>query len=164
MFRAFVAIWGIYLIGSVYCERLSEMMKFIDESMNPSGNCSGLEYVISDMGTGGGFAAHMQLAASEWMRAFKLVNFQKPVIIMGHIWRYSEGRECKKSGYDWTCFFQPMSRCQNELLKSGKQVQVETQSVELDDKLVPEDFGRTAYGTGGVPSRRSCFTACSHAY
>ena len=116
------------------------MMKFIDESMNPSGNCSGLEYVISDMGTGGGFAAHMQLAASEWMRAFKLVNFQKPVIIMGHIWRYSEGRECKKSGYDWTCFFQPMSRCQNELLKSGKQVQVETQSVELDDKLVPERF------------------------
>lgn len=141
MIRSFIIICGICVLAFAQTQKLSEMMQFIDASLNPSGgNCSGLEFVISDMGTGGGFAAHMQLAASEWMRAFKLVNFEKPVIIIGHIWRYSEGRECKKSGYDWTCFFQPMSRCQNELLKSGKQIQVQTQSVELDDKLVPERF------------------------
>ena len=138
MIRAAVSIC---LIGLTYAANLAEMMDYIDFAMNPSsGNCSGIEFVISDMGTGGGFAAHMQLAASEWMRAFKLVKFEKPVLIMGHIWRYSEGRECKKSGYDWTCFFQPMSRCQSELLKSGKQIQVQTQSVELDDKLVPKRF------------------------
>ena len=36
---------------------------------NPEGSCEGLEYVWSDMGCGGGFAAHFQLAASQWLRA-----------------------------------------------------------------------------------------------
>ena len=76
------------------------------------------------MGTGGGFAAHMQLAASEWMRAFKLVKFDAPVLIMGHICATVRVESARRD--DWTCFFQPMSRRQSELLKSGKQIQVQT--------------------------------------
>lgn len=123
----------------VRSDSLSEMLDFLHQMQNP-GNCTGLEYVISDMGTGGGFAAHFQLAASQWMRAAKLVNFEKPVLIMGRIWRYSEGKECKRDGHDWTCFFQPMSACQKELLKSGKQVGVNVDSIGLDNKLIPDKF------------------------
>ena len=59
----------IGLICSLICSRsednlkLAEMMAFIDEIQNPT-NCTGLEFVISDMGTGGGFAAHASLVPS----------------------------------------------------------------------------------------------------
>jgi len=43
--------------------------EFFDKMQNPEGSCEGLEYVWSDMGCGGGFAAHFQLAASQWLRA-----------------------------------------------------------------------------------------------
>ena len=118
---------------------LESMLKFLEDMQNPN-NCTGAEYVVSDMGTGGGFAAHFQLAASQWMRALKLVEFEKPVLIIGQIYRYSGGKECKRAGYDWTCFFEPTSRCQKELLKSGKQVQVNVDSLGLDSKLIPEKF------------------------
>ena len=135
----FLLLATICGLGKVGSSSLSEMLEFLHEMQNP-GNCTGLEYVVSDMGTGGGFAAHFQLAASQWMRAAKLVNFEKPVLIMGRIWRYSEGKECKRDGYDWTCFFQPMSLCQKELLKTGKQVGVNVDSIGLDNKLIPEKF------------------------
>ena len=143
-FIYFILIVQLFTVGSGAEDenppsQLSQMLAFIDSMQNPA-NCTGLEYYISDMGTGGGFAAHFQLAASQWMRALKLVEFKKPVIIQGKIWRYSEGKECKKSGYDWTCFFEPVSRCQEELLKTGKQIQVNVDSVVLDDKLIPKQF------------------------
>jgi hypothetical protein len=46
-----------------------------------------------------------------------LTKYKIPVIIVGHILKYSEGPECKHVKGDWTCFFQPMSKC-NEILKT----------------------------------------------
>jgi hypothetical protein len=114
---------------------------FLDEMQNPN-NCSvRQEFVISDMGCGGGFAAHFQLAASQWMRAAKLVNFSMPVIIVGHIFKYSEGGECAHVNHDWTCFFEPMSTCQESLLKFGTVVPVDLNKLSVyDDSIIPEKF------------------------
>ena len=121
-------------------------MQFLDAMQNPA-NCTGREFVVVDMGCGGGFAAHFQLAASEWMRTAKAVNYSKPVLIVGHIRGYSDGPECEHVGKDWTCFFQPMSNasCQKELLKTGKQVGARLDGVRLDDSILPPEFSHVGF-------------------
>ena len=137
-------------------ETFQTAMKFLDAMQNPQ-NCSGLEYIVVDMGCGGGFAAHFQLAGSEWMRTAKAINFSKPILIMGHIRGYSDGPECDHVDKDWTCFFQPMSNptCQKELLSSGRRVGVNLNSVKLDDSIIPLEFAHVgfAYWWGIVQSR-----------
>ena len=53
-------------------------LSFLDSLLSPS-NCTGKTYAVVDMGTGGGFAAHFQLAASDWMRALAAFKFEVPV-------------------------------------------------------------------------------------
>ncbi len=135
---------------------------FLDDMLTPPAfaqNCSaaaGHEYVWSDMGCGGGFAAHFQLAAALWMRAAALTQYRMPVLIAGHIWKYSEGPECAHVKGDWTCFFLPMSGCEQELRQSGKQVQVDfNRLTRFDDSLLPEQFRHVgiAYWWGIVQER-----------
>jgi hypothetical protein len=127
-------------------ETFQAASRFIERMQNPA-NCTGLEYVVVSMGCGGGFAAHFQLAASEWMRVAKAVNYSKPVLIVGHIRGYSDGPECEHANKDWTCFFEPMSSsaCQSELLRSGKQVGPRLEGVRLDDSLLPADFSHVGF-------------------
>jgi len=127
-------------------ETFQAASRFIEKMQNPV-NCTGLEYVVVSMGCGGGFAAHFQLAASEWMRVAKAVNYSKPVLIVGHIRGYSDGPECEHANKDWTCFFEPMSApaCQSELLRSGKQVGPRLDGVRLDDSLLPAEFSHVGF-------------------
>lgn len=133
-----------------------EAMQFLDRMQNPE-NCSGVEYVVVDMGCGGGFAAHFQLAGSEWMRTAKAINYSKPILIMGHIRGYSDGPECEYVNKDWTCFFQPMSNptCQSEMLQTGKRVGANLVGVKLDDSIMPSEFSHVgfAYWWGIIQSR-----------
>ncbi len=128
---------------------------FLDAMQSPK-NCTGIDYVWSDMGCGGGFAAHFQLAAAEWMRAAAITQYRMPVLIIGSIRKYSEGQECKHVGGDWTCFFMPVSRCQEELKRSGKQVQVDLRRLTtFDDNIIPLQFRHVgiAYWWGIVQER-----------
>lgn len=102
-------------------QNLVDGLMLIDSVIQPK-NCTGLEYVVVTMGINGGFAAQFQFAAAEWMRAFAAVNYSKPVIIQGPINGYSAGSQCAHVNHDWTCYFQPMSTCEAELLKTGKRV------------------------------------------
>jgi hypothetical protein len=120
--------------------------KFIDEMQNPS-NCTGVEYAVADMGCGGGFAAHFQLAASEWWRTAAAFNYKIPVLIIGHIRGYSDGKACSHVNKDWTCFFLPMSSCQDELLKTGRQVSTpSTFRRHMDITAVPPQFAHRGAG------------------
>jgi hypothetical protein len=137
--------------------------KFIDEMQAPPGcnpkdncNCDGVEFVWSDMYCGGGFAAHFQLAAAHWMRAAALTEYKMPVLIIGPIWQYSEGPECKHVGGDWTCFFEAMAPCQKELKEKGKQIQVDFNKLtEYGRDLMPEQFRHVgiAYWWGLIQER-----------
>jgi len=119
-------------------------------------DCTGIEYVWSDMGCGGGFAAHFQLAAAQWMRAASITGYKMPVLIIGSIWKYSQGQECKHAGGDWTCFFLPVSGCQEQLKKTGKQVAVDFNKLTtFTDDLLPAQFRHVgiAYWWGIVQER-----------
>lgn len=135
-----------------------EMHEFLDKMLSPDGceESVGIEYVWSDMGCGGGFAAHFQLAAAQWLRAAAMTEYKVPVIIKGNILKYSEGEQCKHVNGDWTCFFLPMSTCQDKLLKDGKQIQVDiNKSGPFDDNLIPKQFRHVgiAYWWGLVQER-----------
>jgi len=127
-------------------ETLKSAVRFLEGMQNPS-NCTGLEYIVVEMGCGGGFAAHFQLAGSEWMRTAKAANYSKPILIIGHIRGYSDGPECDHVNKDWTCFFQPMSSptCQVELLKTGKRVGISLNGVRLDDSIMPAEFSHVGF-------------------
>jgi hypothetical protein len=100
---------------------LDEAESFIDSVLQPR-NCTGLEFVSVYMGIGGGFAAQFQLAAAEWMRAFAAVNYSKPVIMRGKLIGYSDAPQCKHVDNEYTCYFHPMSACQQELIATGTSI------------------------------------------
>lgn len=110
---------------------------FIDAMQNPA-NCTGAEYAVVDMGCGGGFAAHFQLAAAEWLKVAGYFNYSKPVLIVGHIRGYSDGPECHSVNKDWTCFFLPMSACQSTLLSTGKRLDLNYKGI--DESVIPMQF------------------------
>ena len=84
----------------------------------------GIEYSVVDMGIGGGFAAHFQLAASDWMRALAAMKFETPIFIIGKIKGYSTVPACDKYDQDWRCYFKDLSACQRQILKVGERVPV----------------------------------------
>ena len=137
-------------------ETYKEAMLFLHRMNNPA-NCTGIDYVQVDMGCGGGFAAHFQLAASEWLRTARALDYQKPVIIVGHIRGYSDGPECQHVNKDWTCFFLPMSEpaCQQEMIRTGKRIGADLGAVRLDDSILPGNFSQVgfAYWWGIVQAR-----------
>lgn len=151
-----VALASIQSYNFSRAETFKEAMRFLHEMNNPA-NCTGIEYVQVDMGCGGGFAAHFQLAGAEWLRTAKALNYSKPVIIVGHIRGYSDGPECQHVNKDWTCFFLPMSEpaCQREMLKTGKRVGADLGAVKLDDTICPNAFSHVglAYWWGVVQAR-----------
>ena len=129
-----------YVIGnsSTGNSLLSEALRFIDSVQQPI-NCHGMNYTIVDIGIGGGFAAQFQLAASDWMRVFASHNYSIPVLIKGRLFGYSDGIECKHVSQDWTCYFQPMSRCQDILLSTG--TNIGRGNVRYDDNMnIPPQF------------------------
>ena len=119
-------------------------MKFLDDIFNPH-NCSteklkDLEYGVVDMGVGGGFAAHFQLAASDWMRALASSNFSKPILILGKIKGYSTVPACDAYNQEWTCYFKYLSRCQEEMIKIGRRVGIPTFNPKNGMGLIPKQF------------------------
>mmetsp|Transcript_15132 Transcript_15132/g.14539 ORF Transcript_15132/g.14539 Transcript_15132/m.14539 type:complete len:432 (-) Transcript_15132:205-1500(-) len=93
--------------------------EFLDRMQEPA-NCSGREYAIAHMGVGGGFASQFQMTAKNWWKKAAAYNYTIPVLARGHIRGYSEGKECHHVKGDLTCFFLPSSKCQEEMLISGK--------------------------------------------
>jgi hypothetical protein len=91
-------------------------------SVQCSSSVKGQKYVEISMGIGGGFAAQFQLAAAEWVQAAAFHNFSVPVIIVGKLIGYSDCPQCDHVNRDWTCFFQQLSICQQELVKSGQKL------------------------------------------
>lgn len=121
-----------------------DAIKFINSFQNPS-NCTGKEYIVSDIGIGGGFAAQFQLAGSEWMRTIYATNFSIPVLIKGRLHGYSDGSKCKHVNHDWTCFFLPMSNCQDELLRTGREIRQPAINRIALASTVPPQFMRYGY-------------------
>lgn len=110
------------LLAPIYNNRsvaYEQAMIFLDKMMNPR-NCTGATYAVVEMGIGGGFAAHFQLAASDWMRALVSFNFSIPVLIIGKIKGYSTVSACDKYDQDWRCFFEDLSNCQSEVTNNAK--------------------------------------------
>lgn len=116
--------WVQQLAANLYHRfdyRLENAMTFIDAVQQPD-DCTGLEYLVMDIGINGGFAAQFQLAAKEWMHLFAAYNFSVPVLIQGRIIGYSDNKVCDSVNHAWTCYFQPMSECEDTLRKTGKQI------------------------------------------
>lgn len=118
---------------------LKEAMSFLNNMMQPESGCKGLKYAVVDMGCGGGFAAHFQLAASDWLRKAAGLNYTVPVIIVGSIRGYSQGPECAKVKSDWTCYFHPMSSCQEELIATGTRI-TNVPEIDISDNSIPNAF------------------------
>jgi len=116
---------------------LLSAFKLLD-AMQHNSNCSepGIKYGVVTMGIGGGFAAHFQLAASDWTRAAAGVKFQMPILILGQIKGYSTGEDCEKHKGEWTCYFLPLSDCQQELIATGTRVNF--QEAPKGASLVPK--------------------------
>jgi hypothetical protein len=104
-----------------YDQRLEDAIAFINNVQQPD-NCTGLEYLVMDIGIHGGFAAQFQLAAKEWMHMFAAYNYSVPVLIQGRIIGYSDHSACDHTKHEWTCYFQPMSECEETIRKTGKQL------------------------------------------
>ncbi len=98
---------------------LTAALKYLD-SVNSPANCTGLKYTIVEMGNAGGFSSQFQMAASRFMRVIASFKYEMPTLIVGSLRGYSTGPQCKHANNDWTCFFQPVSNCQEVLLKTGK--------------------------------------------
>lgn len=153
-----------YLVGIIIAALLSlcscssdqeRAFEMLDRMQTPE-NCTGAKYTVVDMGCGGGFAAHFQLAASEWLKVTRHFDFKIPVLIIGHIRGYTYGKECENVnkgtiqnrlpiflGYfhrmsDWTCFFLPMSSCQETLLATG--IRVPPGWHTINESVVPTEF------------------------
>lgn len=104
-----------------YDHKLESVMTFINAVQQPD-DCTGKEYLVMDIGIHGGFAAQFQLAAKEWMHLFAAYNYSVPVLIQGRIIGYSDNKVCDSVDHAWTCYFQPMSECEETLRKTGKQI------------------------------------------
>ena len=121
-------------------KRLHDATNFLDQMQNSK--CDDKqEYVVIEIGDfsyGGGFASQFQLAALFWLRTAAHLNYSKPILIRGHIRSYSDGKECESVNHDWTCFFKPLSSCQEKLLVSGTLVSSLMKSPY--DDLVPVGF------------------------
>lgn len=127
------------LVSNPDQEHTQEAFRFLDAMLSPK-NCSNIEYAVVEMGCGGGFAAHFQLAASKWILAASSLNYSIPVLIQGKINGYSEGKECSHVDNQWTCFFMPLSTCESEILRTGRKVDFNPKSNVFDDSLVPSAF------------------------
>ena len=51
-------------------------------------------------------------------------QYKMPVIIEGRLKAYSENTNCLHINHQWTCYFLPVSRCQEEMIKTGKRVRL----------------------------------------
>ena len=104
-----------------YDQRLEDAMAFINAVQQPE-NCTGLDYLVVEMGINGGFAAQFQFAGKEWMHLFAAHNFSVPVLIQGRIIGYSDNKACDDVKRQWTCYFKPMSECEEVMRKTGRQI------------------------------------------
>lgn len=129
-----------YAFNSTTRSRLLDAFNFI--VMQQNSNCRGAYTVveIGDYSYGGGFASQFQLAALYWVRTAAYQNYSLPVLIRGHIRSYSDGKECERVNHDWTCFFQPMSACQDELLNYGTKISSPMLHSSSYSSLVPSRF------------------------
>lgn len=114
-----------------------EALNFISNVQN---NCSSREYAVVPIGTGGGFAAQFQLAGGEFMSAFAGLRFNVPIVIQGSLNGYSDAPECKDSGNQWTCYFQPSTKCQAQFQSSARIVKPDRYVGFEDPTLIPSQF------------------------
>lgn len=124
-----------------YDPRLEEAIAFINNAQQPE-NCTGLSYLTMDIGIHGGFAAQFQLAAKEWMHLFAAYNYSVPVLIQGRIIGYSNHASCDHVKQEWTCYFQPMSSCEETIRKTGKQI---SNNKPRRWSPVPDEFQKHGY-------------------
>ncbi|RYG97264.1 hypothetical protein EON65_53135 [archaeon] len=117
---------------------LTKALKFIANVQEPF-NCSG-PYAIVEIGLWGGFAAQFQMAAASFMRTFAALDYKVPVLFMGHINGYSDGKECVWAANQWTCYFHPTSTCHASLLRHPEQVVSPRSYRDSDVLTVPTEF------------------------
>ena len=115
-------------------------------------NCTGALYAVVNAGHKAGFASQYQLTAIKWLKALALHDYALPVLITGRLVGYSEGQECGHTAppHDWTCYFLPVSGCQQELLATGRQVEIKAERLDamaIDTaRLIPPAFQARGMG------------------
>ena len=110
---------------------LAAAVAFLDRVQTPV-NCTGARYAVAKAGHKAGLASQYQLTAIHWLKMLALHDYALPVLIAGRIVGYSEGPECGHTvpPNDWTCYFLPISGCQQELLTNGRQVDVKPERLD----------------------------------
>eukprot|EP01038_Epipyxis_sp_PR26KG_P005280 gene5280-7340_t len=98
----------------------------------------GVNYIATDIGIRGGFAAQFQLAASELMFTLQASNFSIPITIVGKLTGYSDGHECDHVQQQYICYFKPVHKCHNELLKYGNRINAPRSNPNIP--LIPPPF------------------------
>jgi hypothetical protein len=111
-------------------------LRYLDEVLQPK-DCTGKEYAVVEFGGKAGFAAQFQLSAIEWLCTLSHHKYRVPVLLIGKLKGYSEGRECNHVSHDWTCFFKPISNCQDVLLKTGRKIESKSRHA-VNQSIVPQ--------------------------
>ena len=117
---------------------------WLNRVQNPT-TCNGTtRFSVVKCGHKAGFASQFQMTAITWLKHMTLHEYSMPVLIVGHLVGYSEGKDCDHANNDWTCYFLPMSTCQQELLSTGRRIEVNSDVIKdmnIDgSKLIPLPF------------------------
>ena len=112
---------------------------WLNKIQNPTACNNGTRFSVVKCGHKAGFASQFQLSAITWLKHMVLHDYSMPVLIIGHLVGYSEGKDCDHASNDWTCYFLPMSTCQQELLSTGRRVEVSSDVIK-DMNIDPSRF------------------------
>jgi hypothetical protein len=117
---------------------LVSAFSLLNKVQNPA-NCSSpnVRYAVVRCGHKAGFASQYQLTAISWLKVLALLDYSVPVLIVGRLQGYTDGKDCDHVHNDWTCYFLPMSACQRELLASGSS-RVEVSAEQIRDMKIDE--------------------------
>lgn len=106
---------------------------------NRNDTCKNMNaYTVIDMNGWGGFASQFQQTAYEFTLALAMYDYTIPVLLRGHIRGYSDTQLCSHVKNAWTCYFLPLSICDDYLMTNGKKKEYNFK--EYDISLVPSQF------------------------
>ena len=122
---------------------LVNAIAWLNRVQNPT-SCNGTRFSVVKCGHKAGFASQFQMTAITWLKHMALHDYSMPALIVGHLVGYSEGKDCDHANNDWTCYFLPMSTYQQELLSTGRRIEVSSDVIKdmniEPSRLIPPPF------------------------
>jgi hypothetical protein len=136
----------LHIPNNTHSQNLFSAIHFLDNIQNPKDCNKYKEYYTVEF-IGGGFCSQFQSLAGQFMHALAVGNFQRPVLMTGHIRGYSDTKYCDPYNREWTCYFQYPSSCQQHLLQHGRKLPIPSNlkpyaknPPKVTENLIPNQF------------------------